>query len=354
MEKSLVRRSKASGFTLIELLVVIAIIAVLIALLLPAVQQAREAARRSQCKNNLKQLGLALHNYHDTMLQFPIQQLGGQFTTSTADWRGHSAIAMILPYIDQAPLYNTYNFYVWSWWDGGLGAHMVQNTTSPGRVIIPAFRCPSDGVKAGDGTGNRPGINYPVCEGANSGMFNDGVSGGITTFKQNGIFNIKVPVNISSITDGTSNVILAGEQIVGGGSASAINNLAALRQAVAIPGGWDGTFLTQAQLDDWGGRCNSSTNNQRQESGHFWNVGVHEQATFNVLLPPNSRYQNCTAHCSGCAPDGPAMIGARSYHTGGVHILMADGAVRFVGDSINYITWQRLGARNDGNPVGDF
>ena len=333
------------GFTLIELLVVIAIIAILIALLLPAVQQAREAARRSQCRNNLKQLGLALHNYHDNFKMFPLSQLGG--VTGQSDWRGHSAQTMILPYIDQAPLYNRYNMDVWAWWDGGKGP---PNDAAGGaaHAKIPAFRCPSNSSIAN----GRPGNNYPVCEGANGGMFNDGVAGGYSVAKQNGMFNIRVAVPIGDVTDGTSNTIMASEQLVFSTNIT-LDPLIALKQAVAIPAGWDGTFLTAAQIDDWGTRC-AATGTRRTETGQFWNVGVHEHGTFNTLLPPNSRYPNCTAHCGGCAPDGPAMLGARSLHVGGVHSLLGDGGVKFISDSIDLVMWQRLGARNDGNPIGEF
>ena len=342
-------RPNRRGFTLIELLVVIAIIAVLIALLLPAVQQAREAARRSQCKNNLKQLGLAMQNYHDNNNTFALSQ--GGIVTGQADWRGHSAHAAALPYMEQGALFKQYNFGARSWWEA---PHMVQTAASPGRSRIPAFVCPSGAASLGDGTGIRPQMSYPVCEGANGGMFNDGVAGGYSTGKQNGIFNIRVPTPMAAIRDGTSNVIMASEQISSGSAGPIVDRLVNLRQAVAIPAGWDGTFLTQAQLDDWGGRCTTSGNAQRSETGCFWNVGVHEQGTFNVLLPPNSNYQNCTAHCSGCAPDGPAMFGARSLHTGGVHVVMCDGAVRFVNQTVNYQTWQNLGSRNDRTPIGDF
>ncbi len=349
MRTSNLRRRNA--FTLIELLVVIAIIAILIALLLPAVQQAREAARRTQCKNNLKQLGLALHNYHDTMNMFPRSQMGA--TTGTADWRGHSAHVMILPYIEQAPLYALYDMNVWAWWDGGrvgrdgTNHHMV-SAGRAGLTRIPAFLCPSNSATIGF-----PGCSYPVCEGANSGMFNDGVAGGYVATKENGIFNIRTPVRIGDITDGTTNCIMAGEQLLST-TVPTLDRIINLRQAVAIPSGWDGTFLTQAQLDDWGGRCNASSNAQRTETGRYWNPGIHEQSVFNTLLPPNSKYGNCTAHCSGCAPDGPAMLGARSLHTGGVQVLLADGSVRFVSENVDYLTWQRLGSRNDGNVLGDF
>lgn len=345
-------RRARRGFTLIELLVVIAIIAVLIALLLPAVQQAREAARRSQCRNNLKQLGVAMHDYHDSNKTFALSQ--GSGVTGQSDWRGSSAQTAILPYIESKALYQQYNFNVWCWWDNGRGPHMVNTAGSPGRVRIPVFVCPTNSAFLSDGTGVRPQINYPVCEGANAGMFNDGVTGGYATNKQNGVFNIRVPVPIASILDGTANTIMASEQISAGSAGPVVDRLVYLRQAVAVPAGWDGTFMTQAQLDDWGGRCTTSGNAQRSETGCFWNTGVHEQGTFNVLLPPNSKYQNCTAHCSGCAPDGPAMLGARSLHTGGVHVLMCDGAVKFANQNINYNTWQLLGSRNDKTPTENF
>ncbi len=343
VKTSLLGRRRA--FTLIELLVVIAIIAVLIALLLPAVQQARESARRTQCKNNLKQFGLALHNYHDTFSMFPRGQLGG--VTGAGDWRGHSAHVMILPYIDQSAMYNRYNHDAWAWWDNGKGTNQ-SDATQVGYRRIAAFLCPSNPP-----ANQFPNNSYVVCEGANAGMFNDGVAGGTTSAKQNGIFNLQGVVPMAGITDGTSNVIMASEQLLSQ-TGTLVDKVASMRQTVAIPAGWDGTFLTQSQLDDWGNRCNTSGANQRTESGRYWAPGVHEQTTFNVLLPPNSSYQNCTAHCSGCAPDGPAMIGARSLHVGGVHVLLADGAVRFVGNNIDYRTWQNLGSRNDGATVGDF
>jgi prepilin-type N-terminal cleavage/methylation domain-containing protein len=337
------------GFTLIELLVVIAIIAILIALLLPAVQQAREAARRTQCRNNLKQLGLAFHNYHDVHNQFALSQLGPT-TTGNEDWRGNGPHVGILPFIDQTPLYNTYNFNINAYWNT---PHNTSAANSPGRQAIPGYRCPSDPVVKSDGTGRLPGNNYPVCEGANGGMFNDGVAGGYNASKTNGIFTMRVPVTFASITDGTSNTIMAGEQALAGGGGT-ISSLAGLRQGIAIPSGWDGTFLTQVQVDDWGSRAAASTTNIRQDTGDYWNAGVHQQSTFNTLFQPNSKYPNVTAHCAGCAPDGPAVIPARSYHTGGVHVLLGDGTVRFVSDNIDLTTWQRLGARNDGQVLGEF
>jgi len=213
----IVQRFRRSGFTLIELLVVIAIIAVLVALLLPAVQQAREAARRSQCKNNLKQIGLALHNYHDVAGCFPQAAIwtynafnnipGG---TAPAP-RNYSWIAMILPYIDQAPLYNQMNFQL----------PLMGQIASTGQPILsidfPVLHCPSDPGFQGD-------RNVPTWSG--SGGYGSITAAGITKigwtnyagaegydwwFRGNhplsGIFNLNTCVRIADITDGTSNTI---------------------------------------------------------------------------------------------------------------------------------------------------
>src|SRR5438270_5363122 len=143
------RPFKRMGFTLIELLVVIAIIAVLIALLLPAVQQAREAARRSQCKNNLKQLGLALHNYHDTFSKFPLNRVGGRNPNATfpATFGNVSWLAMLLPNIDQAPLYNLINFSDQTNQPRciiGDGTNGQPGNLVARRTAVPGFLCPSN------------------------------------------------------------------------------------------------------------------------------------------------------------------------------------------------------------------
>lgn len=265
---------------------------------------------------------------------------------TNADWRGHSAHVMILPYIEQANIYAQYDMNAWAWWDSGKGAHMVSGG-KVGLQRLPAFWCPSNSA-----TISFPGCSYPVCEGNNSGMYNDGVVNGFQAIKNNGMFNLRVPVRMGDVTDGTSNTIMAGEQLLSG-TVPTKDNLVNLHQAVAIPAGWDGTILTQAQLDDWGTRCTAGTT-IRSETGRYWTPGVHEQTVFNTLLPPNSKYANCTAHCGGCAPDGPAMLGARSLHTGGVQVVLGDGSVRFVSENVDYLTWQRLGSRNDGNVLGEF
>ena len=196
-------RHSRRGFTLIELLVVIAIIAVLIALLLPAVQQAREAARRTQCKNNLKQLGLALHNYHDTFLVFPpgqFQPLGTNVNSSTnrSCW-----MQRILPYIDQATLFNTFATNM----SGPAG---FASNWPGANTILPALMCPSDPSSPKNATASglaNQGFsgNYSVCAGSTT----FGVDGGGD--KLNGMFFCYSRTSIRDTTDGTSNTLLAGE-----------------------------------------------------------------------------------------------------------------------------------------------
>ncbi len=194
---------RTRGFTLIELLVVIAIIAILIALLLPAVQQAREAARRTQCKNNLKQLGIALHNYHDTFNCFPPAHIRTQSAVpangTLTGWRGFSVHSMLLPYIEQAPLYSSIDFN--TYFDGSAGNNTARRTP------LQAFRCPSDSpFKASVEIGNN---NYPACMGPNFGQYVTPVG------VRNGMFNFDVTTRMRDIVDGTTNTIAFGEQLIG-------------------------------------------------------------------------------------------------------------------------------------------
>ena len=247
------RRSlRRIGFTLIELLVVIAIIAVLIALLLPAVQQAREAARRSACKNNLKQIGLALHNYHETFKQLPNGNnwVAGQ---DTWDWRNRSAHVMILPYVDQAPLYAKYDmsqFYDYS--GGGVDNYNIA------RQFVPVYRCPSDSTKPTD---NLKGINYPVCAGTNSVWRGNGDGGGPTVQRQNGLFGATISVDFASITDGTANTIMVGEQVIAGGHLSKLSQPVG---GMTVPGPIANFNVIDANLvvaaDGWGAAALTSGN----------------------------------------------------------------------------------------------
>ena len=320
------KKSSSTGFTLIELLVVIAIIAVLIALLLPAVQQAREAARRTQCKNNLKQLGLALHNYHDTFLVFP----PGQFQPLATDRGGSTAFLLtaavpgdstnrsgwmqqILPYIDQAPLYNKFAPYM-----SGATPAPYACVWAGADTILPALMCPSDpgGPKNATVPGNPQGFhgNYVVS----AGSLPFGPAGG--GLKLDGMFFSYSRTSIRDATDGTSNTLLVGE------------------------------ILLAKDIDPSG----------HDLRGRYYNEYAGS-TFFSSNLPPNTTigdkvYNN---YCNPgpkrpCATTGDYVHYARSEHTGGVQIVLVDGSVRFVSENIDLTTFRALGSRAGGEVVGEF
>jgi prepilin-type N-terminal cleavage/methylation domain-containing protein/prepilin-type processing-associated H-X9-DG protein len=349
-------RLRRSAFTLIELLVVIAIIAVLIALLLPAVQQAREAARRTQCKNNMKQMGLALHNYHDTFRIFPTSQFGSG-CSSNMDWKNTSFLVSILPYIDQSPLFNSYNTNYCSRGGAAAGngnfnyaacAPATQLNTNVCNVTIPAFLCPSDSSPKNP-SGGSPGLNYVGNGGASIAW-----TGTLTA--QNGVINPTRTVTISDIIDGTSNTFLMGEVKIGGIPRD-FGNVIVNVTSPAPPA----SAYTQAQayaylaagLAVWnngaGGGSNSVT-----LSHNAWYSGSATQPLFNVLTTPNPQGPDVNANCNGCGPDNWGISALRSFHSGGAHVAMADGAVKFISDTIDWNTIQNLGSRYDGNAVGDY
>lgn len=302
---------RRQGFTLIELLVVIAIIAILIALLLPAVQQAREAARRSTCKNNLKQIGLALHNYHDTALTFPsahVRTVANSWLSSQIGWQ-----ARILPYVDQA---NLYNMIDWSIQPGNTG---TANTTAM-KEELPVFRCPSD--PGNRGTTGQPAYgptNYVAC----SAQYGDFSAGG-TAFANNGrsVMFLNSATRIRDITDGTSNTMIASECKVGHPYASA--------------NATSGTV------------CTGTATQKLRGYTWFWGQAMH-MWSYSTLVGPNTDLLECSS-----GTGGPALMGAHSQHTGGVHVLFADGRIQFISENINLGTWQDLGHKTDGNVVGEY
>ncbi|MCA9031740.1 MAG: DUF1559 domain-containing protein [Planctomycetaceae bacterium] len=312
---------RRKGFTLIELLVVIAIIAVLIALLLPAVQQAREAARRSQCKNNLKQIGLALHNYHDTFTLFPAGAYWNLPTIGSCTNGNHqkgSILVHILPYIDQAPLYNMYDFS-----QCNIDGQTYPNSTKTlAQTVIPAYICPSDNT-GNFGAGNRGSQNYTACVGATN---TSGANGNPNCSCPNATFQQWVLPNTpgsntsgmftrawrsSSMrdnTDGTSNTIYFGE--VRPGCSNHHNN------------GWsisnNGNGLTGTTIPINYDSCNTSTNTPGAGTG-------------------------CEYRCNWVTE-----LGYKSLHVGGAQFLMGDGAVKFFSENIDMTTYARLGAKADG------
>ena len=346
------------AFTLIELLVVIAIIAILVALLLPAVQQAREAARRSSCKNNLKQLGLALHNYHDVHNIFPrgnFENAGINNGEGNRSWNGFSAHAMLLPFLEQGAIYDALNFNTHT-------ATSVNTTVK--QNVIAAFQCPSDinRIANGTGSGTGPGNNYVWSAGPSVYWFPPTPSDAyppttITNLSdQVGMFNYRRNVRMRDVTDGLSNSIAGAEHILGDGNSTGYS-LGDVQRAVAKPGGAPNSFLTEAQILAWGQAAQAAIGGsvtERGDVGANWIRGEIGHTLFNTLANPNFQFPNCII-CSSCgANDAQGLFPARSRHKGGVQVVMGDGAVRFISDSINNSTWQFLGAISDGNVIGEF
>ncbi|WP_165071267.1 DUF1559 family PulG-like putative transporter [Paludisphaera rhizosphaerae] len=344
------------GFTLIELLVVIAIIAVLIALLLPAVQAAREAARRAQCVNNLKQIGLAVHNFENANTKFPdgqgpVPKVSGALTAAYI--RG-SILTLILPYMEQASLYGAFNL--------DLDVHTYPENETARCQQIASFVCPSDMTanKMTGSSGQPYGSNsYYGCIGATAAqLFNTPAVG---TAETNtillGIFNItfnltgsiatnpdfrKVTstVTIASITDGTSNTAMFSETKRSSQPSTTTQIMA--KDMAHRSQGWTTTAGNYAPPSD----CDTSTYLPLNYRGLQYHRALQAMSTYAHTVPPNYKGFDCLDSAAGAS-----HIAARSNHSGGVCVLNADGSVRFVKDSISLPTWMAVGTRAGGEVI---
>ncbi len=324
------RRTWKRGFTLIELLVVIAIIAILIALLLPAVQQAREAARRTQCKNNLKQLGLAMHNYHDTHGKFangsqdapPMHPAPNRIWEAGPQRKG-THLVKLLPQIEQSGLFNLIDF--------NLDVAAQLNSAKcdfAWRRDFPAFRCPSDDFKSGTGQSNyaaSSGAQSMPAQGAGCSLypgdvFGTGPSGHVSTENGNNVSGIVSrygwSARMADIVDGTSNTIMFGEirPFCGDHHVGGWANPNALWTATTAP---------------------INFNTCPGERGNPAN--------------PNTAPLDCNNRRIWMTSQG-----FKSRHVGGAQFALCDGSVRFLSENIDYMTYQRLGCRRDGQVVGEF
>ncbi|MHC5537895.1 DUF1559 family PulG-like putative transporter [Singulisphaera rosea] len=356
------------GFTLIELLVVIAIIAVLIALLLPAVQAAREAARRAQCINNLKQIGLALHNYHTTNDSFPMGQ-SLNFTPSygLGGWANWSIHALLLPYLEQSPLYTAANFNL----DAGLDDAYTDAANSTVYLTrIAGFLCPSDGPS---GTAHinsyRASIGTTVVQGIPSLQ----VSGLFSMSSQRNSYGGANPtISISSITDGTSNTIAFGEAMVGiegkGNSFRGNGMSMTSKSSTNFNKDWDGQDVEQkpaSSLNAAIAECNAFWQTlpagstwgagMKERAGWFWATGGRSLTLFNTVIPPNSTiapWGHCyMGGCAGCVPTDAQFDNASSYHSGGANYLFADGGAKFLKATIGMPVYWSLGTRAYGEVI---
>jgi prepilin-type N-terminal cleavage/methylation domain-containing protein/prepilin-type processing-associated H-X9-DG protein len=309
------RRLRSGGFTLVELLVVIAIIGILIARLLPAVQAAREAARRSQCTNNLKQIGLALQNYESTYRCLPSARTGSPHL-----W---SAQAQILPYLEGGNIHKTINFKY-----GVLDPVNVQAV----RAIIPTYLCPSDPSQDRLHPDFGPN-NYMANAGTglqNGGSFRDyGPEG---TQPIDGVFFDRSAVRFADIADGLSNTAAYSETIKGtGADTTGSAPTDKLRQFAVGPQLIPVTDAFCAGLTSWSG-----------QRGREWARGNLNAASYNHFLTPNHASSDCLS--------GNVMgrTSARSHHPGGVSVLFVDGHIAFVSNTIDLASWRGIATRNRG------
>lgn len=338
---------RARGFTLVELLVVIAIIGILVGLLLPAVQAAREAARRMQCSNNVKQIGLALHLYHDSFKLFPPGNLapmarggngcvvGAGGALQMAPWT-----VLILPYVEQTALYNSLDF------NSGFNSYSNLGTQTPNtikcRVPMSVYRCPSYSAPTWvfAGTVVDPSTvvppfdygpfvnNYHACMGGgpivttvvntSDACYRPSIPGGSMAQFVNGLMGVNSKNGIRDATDGTSNVILAGESVY---------------QGMELLRGWFNGYRANSATNDPPGNIIGTAGRINGGKAHYlaFTNRVNNQNIHNAI---NTLYFG-------------------SLHTGGCNFAMGDGSVRFMSENVNLALYQRMGAMADGLPIGD-
>ncbi len=312
----MVRRRLA--FTLIELLVVIAVIGVLVSLLLPAVQKVRESANRMQCTNQLKQITLAAHNYHDANGKLP----PAQFSATS-----QSAASRLLPYLEQDNLFRLIRQDL---------PHNDPLNDAARLQEVKQFRCPSDYPNPMTSSGGA--TNYMACKG--SGIVWLTATGPNTGMPEpNGAFTCDSRVRFADATDGLSNTAFFSERVLADGSNAIISPVADVFFSPAAPATPDEALTLCNALD-----VNNLANQFPLFMGAPW---LHGQHTFLIITPPNGR--SC-----GFFTALRAVMPPSSRHPGGVNLSLGDGSVRFVTDNVSSTTWRGLGSRNGGEVLGDF
>jgi prepilin-type N-terminal cleavage/methylation domain-containing protein/prepilin-type processing-associated H-X9-DG protein len=372
------------GFTLVELLVVIAIIGLLIGLLLPAVQMAREAARRIQCSNNLKQVALANHNFYDSKNEFP-KLTGRRAGCGNCPFAaGFSAQTGILPYLEQTAIYDQIvepylkcsDQVPVCWTNANEFRRIMPPCQEAAKTKIAGFRCPSDasagvfnafcttgttyytgsdGMTSNTDPSSDPtptaGINYMACYGSGTGYNYD------PNFLNDGIFSLLVARTFDMITDGTSNTVLYSEAIIGDGTtgnADTDPTIPYLRSAYflrsyngsfadANPGAKDagGSSVYADDGLDIGSLCSSAVSSWEGWRGTSWIQGRTALTGFMTFSAPNPNHPDWSTN------NGIGFFAARSFHTGGVNTALADGSVSFTSNTVDKQHWKRMGSMND-------
>ncbi|QDV85761.1 DUF1559 domain-containing protein [Stieleria magnilauensis] len=315
------KERRVKGFTLVELLVVIAIIGILVGLLLPAVQAAREAARRMTCSNNMKQLGLGLHNYHSAFKTFPPGHMESG-TTGRTYRHQFSWMTYILPHIEQPAVYEMLDFRKISL---TLNASDNPAFQPAGNTLVPTFICPSDAV--GKINPDWAPTNY---------LGNQGTTCRLRGKSGNGVFGHDSWMKFRDILDGTSSTIALGEILKGDFTPETTRD-----NYIRAPRG------SGANAEDIDG-CQSFPANS-SDLGNVWLGGQPQHNMFSTNRGPNDRRFDCIAPNNGCT-----NFAARSQHTGGAHFTFVDGSVHFITESIDLETFHALGTRNGHEVVVEF
>lgn len=328
-------RVRKSGFTLVELLVVIAIIGILVGLLLPAVQAAREAARRMQCSNNVKQIGLSLHNYESTFKKLP----AGTFNDATKGVANNSSPhPMMMPYIEQSAAFQLFDFTV------DLNTHA--NNQASRQQNVPTFQCPS---QPGSPKFVLPGTQCPLGCGQTNYVQSLGDNGNYAS--NAGPFGRRFGARFGDISDGLSNTGMFGEIILGPAAGSPTTGIVAagtpedFAVATNLPfGTWDasttGDTIPVAE-------CNNRAISAYLYRGKQYYRGVVVATYYSHTMTPNARLRDCIR---GTGVDRGHMA-VRSFHTGGGHVGLCDGSVQFASNNVDIVAWRAVGSRAGGEVV---